>query len=412
MATDSWWRRLLPQRKASDPLSLLRDIYGGATSSSGITVNYQTALQCSVALACARVIAEGMSQVPCRLMRSDGLMHEAAMDDPRYELLESAPSEFQTAVEFFDQIGMHLVLAGNAYVWVNRVNGRATELLPFEPRHVTVERDGWTLTYRIKPDDGASITLPASEVWHIRGPSWNGYTGLDGVHLAREAIGLSLAAEKHGSSTFRNGARPSGILTTDQVLTADQRTQLRESWQASQGGSENAGRVAVMSNGMKFLAMSGSNVEAQFLEARAFQVEEVCRHFRVMPIMVGYANNTTTYASAEQMFLAHVVHTMGPWYRRVEKSASMALLSPEERAGGLAWKFFPNALMRGASQARADFYTKLFNVGALSPNEIRALEDMNPYPGGDERRVPMNMEAPDDDRDSDRDDTPDDRGDQ
>jgi HK97 family phage portal protein len=395
----------LPQRKAGDPLSLLRDIYGGSASSSGVTVNYQTALQCSVALACARVIAEGMSQVPCRLMRSDGTTHEAAFDDPRFALLDSAPSEFQTAPEFFDQIGMHLVLAGNAYVWKNRVRGRVAELLPFEPRHVTVERNGWTLTYKITPEDGASYTLSADEVWHVRGPSWNGYAGLDGVHLAREAIGLSLAAEKHGSSTFRNGARPSGILTTDQTLTADQRTQLRESWQSSQGGSENAGRVAVMSNGMKFTAMSGSNVEAQFLEARAFQVEEVCRAFRVMPIMVGHSDKAATYASAEQMFLAHVVHTMGPWYRRVEKSASAALLTPQEREAGLGYKFFPNALMRGASQARADFYTKLFAVGALSPNEIRGFEDLNPYEGGDERRVPMNMESPDSDGDGDGDES-------
>lgn len=395
MADQSWWRRLLPQRKASDPLTLLRDLYGGSQSSSGVSVNYQTALQCSVALACARVIAEGMSQVPCRLMRSDGTTHEPALDDPRYALLDSAPSEFQTAPEFFDQVGMHLVLAGNAYVWVNRVRGRAAELLPFEPRHVTVERSGWALTYKIRPEDGESYTLSADEVWHIRGPSWNGYQGLDGVTLAREAIGLSIAAERHGSSTFRNGARPSGILTTDQTLTADQRTQLRESWQATQGGAENAGRVAVMSNGMKFMAMSGSNVEAQFLEARAFQVEEVCRAFRVMPIMVGHSDKAATYASAEQMFLAHVVHTMGPWYRRVEKSASAALLTQAERDAGLGYKFFPNALMRGASQARADFYVKLFSVGALSPNEIRAFEDMNPYQGGDERRVPMNMEAPD-----------------
>jgi phage portal protein BeeE len=111
--------------------------------------------------------------------------------------------------------------------------------------------------------------------------------------------------------------------------------------------------------------------------------------------MVGHSDKAATYASAEQMFLAHVVHTMGPWYRRVEKSASAALLTPQEREAGLGYKFFPNALMRGASQARADFYTKLYQVGALSPNEIRAFEDMNPYEGGDDRRVPMNMEAPD-----------------
>ena len=238
--------------------------------------------------------------------------------------------------------------------------------------------------------------MPSEDIWHLRGPSWDGVLGLDVVKLARESIGLSLAAEKSVTSGMQNGSRLSGILTTEQALSKDQREHLRESWQASQAGAANAGRIAVMSSGMKFQAMSANAVDAQQIENRKFQVEEVCRAMRVLPAMVGATDKATTYGSAEAMFQAHVTHTLGPWYRRVERSAAKALLTEQERASGLYFHFVEQGLMRGDTAARSAFYAALFNVGALSPNEIRALEDMNPYPTGDVYRVPMNMEEPGD----------------
>jgi HK97 family phage portal protein len=377
----------------ADPLAAFAEVFATPAAKSGVSVNHYTAMQCGVAMACARVISEGLSQVPFRLMRADGVRREAATDNPLWDLFENAPNEWQTAPEFFDTIGMHLSFAGNAYVWVNRVSGRVRELLPVEPRFVQVKRRGWQLEYLITDDQGHTLSVPPGEVWHLRGPSWNGYLGLDGVRVAREALGIAIASEEHAASTLQNGGAPAGILTTDAALSEEQRKQLRASWQAVHGGRVNAGRIAVMSNGLKFIPVGSSAVDAQLIQTRQFAIEEVCRAFRVMPIMVGYSDKASTYASAEQMFLAHIVHTMGPWYRRIEKSAGASLLTREDREQGLYFKFFANALLRGAARDRAEFYRTMVTNGLLSPNEVRELEDMNPYEGGDAFTRQINMGA-------------------
>ncbi len=387
----AFWHRWTGRKATSE--DVWRQLYAGAPTSAGVTVNADSALQASVVLACVRLIAEGMAQVPFRLMRAQGDERLPASDHPLAPLIDNGPNEWQTMPEFVEQIGLHLGLCSNAYVWKNTVRGRIVELLPWEPKYVTVTREGYSLRYVISID-GSEREIPAAEMWHIRGPSWNGYEGLEGWKLAREAIGLSLAAEAHGASTFKNGAQLGGILSTDATMTKQQRDGLRASWQEVHGGRENSGKVAVLSNGYKFQSMSATNTDAQWLDARRFQIEEICRAFRVMPIMVGYSDKTATYASAEQMFIAHVVHTMGPWYRRVEASANKALLTDAERENGLYFKFFTNALLRGAVRDRGEFYRALYGIGAISPNEIRALEDMNPYAGGEKYRVPLNMADP------------------
>mgnify|MGYP002133771900 FL=1 len=284
------------------------------------------------------------------------------------------------------------MFASNAFVWKNRVLNRMRELLPIEPAHMTVTRIGWKSLYDVSID-GTTQRVPAQEIWHLRGPSWNGWEGLDGVKLAREAIGLAIAQEGYGAGSFKDGALLSGILTTEANLNADQRKSMRKSFEDAYTG-QGASRIAVLSNGMKFVTMSANNADSQYVEARKFQVEEVCRAFGVLPIMVGYSDKTATYASAEQMFLAHVVHTLGPWYARIEQSASVNLLTPQERQQGYYFKFFTQALLRGAAKDRASFYSTLYNIGAISPNEIRELEDWNPYEGGNQYRVPLNMADP------------------
>lgn len=393
----NWWRRLLPsgERKSyvADPLAAFAEVFATPAAKSGVSVNHYTAMQCGVAMACARVISEGLSQVPFRLMRADGRERAPALDVPLYHLFETAPNRWQTAPEFFDAIGMHLVFSGNAYVWVNRIGDEVRELLPIEPRFVQVKRTGWDLSYLVSDDQNRSMSVPPGEIWHIRGPSWNGYLGLDGVRMAREALGIAIASEEHAASTLQNGGAPAGILTTDASLSEEQRKQLRASWQAVHGGRVNAGRIAVLSNGLKFIAVGSSAVDQQLIQTRQFAIEEVCRAFRVMPIMVGYSDKAATYASAEQMFLAHIVHTLGPWYRRIEKSASAFLLTEGERADGLYFKFFANALLRGAARDRAEFYRTMVTNALMSPNEVRELEDMNPYEGGDTFARQINMGA-------------------
>lgn len=388
------WRK----KSATNSYDLYKDLVGGITSKSGVNVTWKTALRVSTALACARVISEGIAQVPFKLFRdsADGRGKDPAKDHELYEVLHLKPNEWQTSFELREQIGLHLGFKNNAYIYkVRGIRGRVVELLPFEPDRVSIERNGWERKYYIWTDKNARMEVESENMWHIRGASWNGIEGMNLIDLAREVLGLSLATEEHGARMFSNGTKLSGVLSSDVPRMAKEDIDtLRNAWQEAQGGNENAYKTAVLFGGLKFQPMAMTGIDSQHIEQRRFQVEEVCRGFRVLPIMIGHADKTMTYASAEQMFLAHLVHTMMPWYERIEQSATVNLLSDDERREGLYAKFIVNGLMRGTMKDRAEFYYKMYQVGAINPNEIRDKEDQNPYEGGDEFRVPMNMEQP------------------
>lgn len=385
------------QSKASDTWSVFREHFAamGATK-AGAAVNTTTALQVSTMFACARVIADGLSQVPFKVHRVTGKNREEAVDHPAYWLLAKQPNEWQSSFEFREQIALHLVFNGNAFVFVNRArDGRLLELLPYEPGCVTVKRaTDMGLTYTVRLVEGKTIEIPAANMWHLRGPSWNGWMGLDAVRVAREALGLALATEEHAARMFSNGARPGGILSTEMALKDDQIVKLRDAWQQTMGGGANAYRTAILAGGLKWISMAQENDKAQFLETRRLQIEEICRFVRVMPIMIGAGEKTTTYASVEQMLIAHVTHTLMPWFKRVEDSADINLLGMQAVKDGYYTKFTAAALMRGSARDRGEFYRTLYGIGSINPNEIRALEDLNPYDGGDEYRVPLNMVDP------------------
>jgi HK97 family phage portal protein len=365
----------------------------GGSVKSGATVNWKTAIEVGTVFACARVIAEGLSQVPFKLFQeTTGGGREAARAHPLYKLLARRPNPWQTSFEFRETLALHLVLASNAYVFKNMLAGKVIELLPFQPGQVTVKRSGWELSYEITTADGTKVPVPASQMWHLRGPSWDGVVGLDAVRLARESIGLALATEEHSARMFSNGAAIGGVLTTDATLKTEQVDLLRKSWETTQTGVRNAFKTAILWGGLKWLPRGQQNDQAQLIEQRRFQVEEICRHFRVMPIMVGYSDKAATYASAEQMFLAHVVHTLGPWYSRLEQSAESALLTEKELDAGYYFKFIAGGLMRGAHADRAAYYSKALGAGGspawMTQDEIRGLEEMNPM-GGTAAQLPV-----------------------
>jgi HK97 family phage portal protein len=385
------WR--FPWQKKSSSMDVLRDFMLQSSSKTGIPINHKTALQSTVALACARVIAEGIAQVPLKLFQKRlGGGADARMDHPLYSVLHDSPNGWQTSFEWRESMALHLIFSGNGYSQINRPVPSVIELLPYEPSQVKVEqKPDWSLKYEVRQNDGTLRPVDQKDMLHLRGPSWNTWDGLDCVKLAREAIGLSLAEEEHGARFFKNGATLGGILTTDQNLTSVQRDELRESWKARHEGGANAYKTGLLWGGLKWLATGIDNEKSQLIEARKFQVEEVCRAFRVLPVMVGYSDKATTYGSAEQMFLAHVVHTLGPWYVRLEQGLDKRLLSDEERAQGFYFKFDPRGMMRGAHADRASYYKTMREIGVMNANEIRALEDMNPYDAGDEYIYPMNM---------------------
>lgn len=383
----SWpWQK--KDKTLNSAADLARELLASAAARSGVSVNWKTALQATTALACARVIGEGLAQVPLKLhkaRKSGG--SDVAYDHPLHSLVHDAPNSDTTSYEWRETAGMHLVFAGNTYAYKARsTGGQVVELLPTEPGIVLAKRgNDRRIRYELRMPDGTTKSIDTDDMLHIPGPSWDGWQGLDGVRLAREAIGLSLAAEEHNSRMFSNGARPSGVLSTDNNLNKDQLELLRDSWQESQGGLANAYKTAILFGGLKFMPTSMQNDHAQMVELRGQQVEEVCRAFRVLPIMVGHADKAATYASAEQMFLAHVVHTMGPWYARVEQRLNAGLLTAKDRIDGYFFRFNVAGLLRGSHEARANYFSKALGSGGspawMSQDEVRDYEDLNPMGG-------------------------------
>jgi HK97 family phage portal protein len=380
----------------SDPISpfLSLGTYGTAT---GKSVNANTAMEVTAVLRCAMVIADGVATVPLRLFRKNEASgaRRAAVDHPAYDLLAYQPNEWQDSIEFRTMLALHVVLTGNAYAYKTFVGDRITELLPIMPNRMKVEQQADTsLVYTYTPLGSAPVVLPADRVMHIRGPSWNGYSGFEFIRLARDAIGLSMALEESHARLHRNGVSPSGAWSVEGTLTLDQHNKLRDMLTKELAGTMNVGTPLILDRGARWLPLSMSGVDAQHLETRKYQVEEICRAFGVMPIMVGHADKTATYASAEQMFLAHAVHTIRPWHRRFEAAFMRSLITPQERAQGYYVKFIDGELMRGAAKDRSAFYQSGISAGWLTRNEAREWEELDPIDGLSDPLAPLNMAAP------------------
>lgn len=396
---DALWRS--GSERKNDTLKIWRELYGGREAISGVTVNSKTALEVMTVLACVRVKANGIAQVPLKLMREgDGIggmpSRKAAKDHDLYEILHRRPNDWQTSFEFRQTVEMHRQLVGNAFIFVNRsVSGRILELIQLDPAKVEVKQENdWSLHYFVTALDGTKKEFPRSAIWHLRGPSWNGVLGLEIVKLAREAIGLSMAIEQSQARLHRNGVQTSGFYSVKGPLESDPHKRLKAYVEQNHVGLHNAGKPFILDREATWVPLTMTGVDAETLNTRRFQIEDICRAFNLFPQMIGYTDKTATHASAEQFFGAHVVHCLGPEYEAWEQSIDCNLLTDEDRQVGLYSKFFVSGLLRGSTKDRGNFYTQLYNIGAINPNEVRALEDMNPYEGGDQYRVPLNMVDP------------------
>lgn len=383
-------------------LEILNAVYGGHTTSSGRTVNWVTALEVATVLACCKVIAEGIAQVPWKVFKDTGTdIRNAQAEHPLYRLLYRRPNRWQTSFEFRETIAFHLVLKSNAYVFVGRVGmaREIRELVPLEPQFMTVEKlESGKLRYTYRPTKGEAAVFDEEKIWHIRGPSWNNWYGMDAVTMAREAISLAMATETSQGNMHKNGMQSAGTYSVEGNLSPEKYGFLAAWLDKYAMGGERVGKPMILDMGAKWLTQQMTGVDSQHLETRRHQIEEICRSFRVMPIMVGFSDKTATYASAEQMFLAHVVHTLSPWYERLEQSADVNLLTEDEIKAGFYTKFIPNALMRGASKDRAEFYKAALGGNGIpgwkTPNEIRALEEEGPLDDGGELYKPPPPPAP------------------
>lgn len=371
-------------RKASSA-DIAEQLEAAGSSKSGQRVTTDTALRVSTAFACARVLADGVAQVPCRLYQGEDGKRTVLGDHPAHALIALAPNAWMTAFEWRETAMLHLAFTGQHFSLKGTLGGQARELTPIPPGAVTVKRQGAAIIGYDVSLEGIQRTLSPQEVLHLRGPSWDGVVGLDVVRQAREALGLAMATEAQAATLHRNGVRPSGTYSVEGTLGPDQYDALRKVLRQYAEDDELRNAPLILDRSAKWQQHSMTSVDAQHLETRALQIMEVCRFFRVMPIMVGHADKVATYASAEQMFLAHVVHTLTPWYTRLEQSFTRQLLTLKEQTQGMRFKFTAQALMRGAARDRAEFYSRALGAGGspawMTQDEVRALEELPPMGG-------------------------------
>lgn len=370
------------------------------SSSAGKRVNERSAMQMTAVYSCVRILAEAVAGLPLHLYRykEDG-GKEKGIDHPLYLLLHDEPNPEMSSFVFRETLMTHLLLWGNAYAQIIRNGkGEVIALYPLMPDRMTVDRDRdgkLYYEYTVSTDDaptvkGTVVRLKPSDVLHIPGLGFDGLVGYSPIAMAKNAIGMAIACEEYGAKFFANGAAPGGVLEHPGTIKDPGR--VRESWQSTFGGSGNANKIAVLEEGMKYTPIGISPEQAQFLETRKFQINEIARIFRVPPHMVGDLEKSS-FSNIEQQSLEFVKYTLEPWLVRWEQSIQRTLFSPEEKKQYFA-KFSVEGLLRGDYASRMSGYATARQNGWMSANDIRELENMDRIPaedGGDLYLINGNM---------------------
>ena len=368
-------------------------------SSAGKVVTPDSAMQVSAVYSCVRILSEAVAGLPLHLYRytAEGSAVKAT-ENPLYWLLHDEPNPEMSSFVFRETLMYHLLLWGNAYAQIIRNGfGEVLGLYPLLPDRMEVGRDaGGRIYYRYTPDAGernagrGQILLRPENVLHIPGLGFDGLVGYSPLEMARNAVGMGLATEEYGAKFFANGAAPSGVLEHPNVLKDPEK--LRRSWEQTYRGSGNAGKVAVLEEGMKYAQISIAPEQAQFLETRKFQIDEIARIFRVPPHMIGDLEKSS-FSNIEQQSLEFVKYTLDPWCERWEAAIQRGLLIGPDKRRYFA-KFNVEGLLRGDYQSRMNGYAIARQNGWMSANDIREKEDMNRIPaedGGDLYLVNGNM---------------------
>lgn len=360
-------------------------LFGRTTS--GKPVNERTAMQTTAVYACVRILAEAVASLPLHVYeyQDDGgkkLVH----DHPLYYLLHDEPNPEMTSFVFRETLMSHLLIWGNAYAQIIRDGaGRVLGLYPLLPDKMEVQRDDKGNIYYVysrNSDENptfkeyGNIKLKAEDVLHIPGLGFDGLIGYSPIAMAKNAVGMTLACEEYGASFFANGANPGGVLEHPGVLKDP--SKVRESWNSVYRGVSNAHKIAVLEEGMKYQQIGIPPEEAQFLETRKFQINEIARLYRIPPHMVGDLDKSS-FSNIEQQSLEFVKYTLDPWVIRWEQSLQRSLLLPGEK-GKYFIKLNVDGLLRGDYQSRMHGYAVGRQNGWFSANDIREMENMNPIP--------------------------------
>ncbi len=356
------------------------------SSSAGKAVNERSAMQMTAVYACVRILSEAVAGLPLHLYRygKDG-NREKALEHPLYRLLHDEPNPEMTSFVFRETLMTHLLLWGNAYAQIVRNGkGEVIALYPLMPDRMRVDRDaGGNLYYEYTRSSdeaptlkGSRVVMKPSSVLHIPGLGFDGLVGYSPIAMAKNAIGMALACEEYGAKFFANGAQPGGVLEHPGIIKDPAR--VRESWNSVYQGAGNSHRIAVLEEGMKYTPIGIPPNEAQFLETRKFQIDEIARIYRIPPHMVGDLEKSS-FSNIEQQSLEFVKYTLDPWVIRWEQGLARALFTDGEK-GRLFFKFNVDGLLRGDYVSRMNGYAVGIQNGFLSPNDVRSLENMDLIP--------------------------------
>ena len=378
--------------------STYRFLFGGTTSGKAVTE--RSAMQMTAVYSCVRILSEAIAGLPIHLYRSDDDgSKEKATDHPLYFILHDEPNPEMTSFVFRETLMTHLLLWGNAYAQIIRNGkGEVVALYPLMPNRMTVDRDeDGHLYYEYQTSqeeahtmNGSRVRLSPYDVLHIPGLGFDGLVGYSPIAMAKNSIGMAIACEEYGAKFFANGATPGGILEHPGVVKDPDK--VRDSWNAAFGGSSNSNKVAVLEEGMKYTPISISPEQAQFLETRKFQIDEIARIFRIPPHMIGDLEKSS-FSNIEQQSLEFVKYTLDPWVCRWELSMQRALLTQDEKKEYF-FKFNVDGLLRGDYQSRMNGYATGRQNGWMSANDIRELENLDRIPaedGGDLYLINGNM---------------------
>jgi len=353
---------------------------GGSRNAAGVRIDSNNAHTVAAVFACLRVIAETVASLPLHVLeRTPGGGKRIARELPLYRQLHSQPNGWQTSFEWREQAVFHIGLWGDAFSEL-----KAGQIVPLHPSRMKVERiENGKIRYKFREDKGTETLYSNEQILQIRGPSDDGINGMSIVEECKDAIALARACELHGARFFAAGARPGFVLSTDGNLNAEARESLRSQWDRRHGGVGNSHNTAVLTGGLKpYEIPQSSNSDAQFLELRRYQLEEIARLFRCPGHLLGIG------AGSPQADIEFVQHTILPWLRRFESAFMRDLIEDDDR---YLIEFDVRGLLRGDSASRSAYYRAMWDIGVLNTDDIRELENMDPVEGGDVRYRPLNM---------------------
>lgn len=347
---------------------------------SATPVSFDSAMQLSAVWACVKLISETIASLPLTIYKVNENGRKVAVNHPLSIIFSGKVNRYQTKVEFFETVLLNLLTSGNAYCYIQRVGDRIVGLLPLMSADmvVTLLPDG-SLTYEYTTSEGVTV-YSAQSIWHLK-LMGNGTIGLSPLAYQRNTLGIAQAAEGAVTKIYRNGSKPSGVLTVDKFLTDEQRELVRNKFYTLAAGQED--RLMVLEGGMKFDSISLSPQDIELLASRQFQISEICRWYGVPSVMINDTSSTTVWGSGiEQIVSGFYKLTLRPLMEKIEASILVNLMSPSE-ASRYEIEFDFNALTRSDLKTRYDSYRIGIYGGFLKPNEARRMEGMEDADGGD-----------------------------